>query len=75
MATLLYNDLIEDIRGYTKDPTYHLHNVGEEYTLRRQTATTTVPLSAAYTAKQIGVWLHAYLEGIHAGYLAAKRGN
>jgi hypothetical protein len=75
MATLLYNQLIEDIRATTKDPTYHLHKVGEEYTLRRETATTTVSLSAAYTARDIGLWLHAYLEGLHVGTLTAKRGN
>jgi hypothetical protein len=75
MATTLYNDLIAQIRAAANDPTYHLHPVGDNYVLRVGRKPAWHEMSPVYSATKIEAWLEGYLDGIHAGYVTAKRDN
>jgi hypothetical protein len=73
MRTLLYHSMIEDIRSATRDATYHLHIVGDNLCLRRAKADAWREVSPVQSATAMGLWLHGFLEGIHAGHITAKR--
>jgi hypothetical protein len=73
METQLYHHIIDDIRAYTKDETYHIHIVGDRYCLRRCKAKLLHDVSPDLYASEIEIWLSAFIEGIHTGYITAKR--